>query len=75
VQVDALTFDVRDRSRLTTQDVVPYLAVGANRDLARHWHWGAEILYVPLTVQRDAESSRESDPLTSFRLQLSYRFD
>jgi hypothetical protein len=75
VQVDALTFDVRDRSRLMTQDVVPYLAVGANRDLARHWHWGAEILYVPLTVQRNAESSRESDPLTSFRLQLSYRFD
>jgi hypothetical protein len=55
--------------------VVPYLAIGANRDLARHWHWGAEILYVPLTVQRNAESSRESDPLTSFRLQLSYRFD
>lgn len=73
VQVNALTYDVKDRSRLTTKDVVPYLAIGANRDLTRRWHWGAEVLYVPLTVRRD--DARESDPLTSLRLQLAYSFD
>jgi hypothetical protein len=75
VQVDALAYDVRDRTRLTANDVVAYIALGTSRDLGEHWRCGAEILYVPLTVKRDDESSSESDPLTSLRLQLRYRFD
>ena len=74
VQVDALTFDVRDRSLLQATASKPYVAIGGSRDLDDRWNLGAEILYVPLRVQRDTNSSSSNDPLTSFRLQLRYRF-
>lgn len=73
VQVDALTFDVRDRSRLVARDVLPYFAVGTRRDLSERWSVGMEVLHVPLTVRRDAGASPEHDPLTSLRVQLRYR--
>ena len=74
VQVDALTFDVRDRSLLQATASKPYIAIGGSRDFDQRWNLGAEILYVPLRVQRDSNSSSGNDPLTSFRLQLRYRF-
>jgi hypothetical protein len=74
VQVDAFTFDVHDRSLLQATASKPYIAIGGSRDFDARWNLGAEILYVPLRVQRDANSSTSNDPLTSFRLQLRYRF-
>jgi hypothetical protein len=75
VQVDALTFDVRDRSHLVARDVLPFFVIGAKRDLGAHWSLGTEILYVPLTVRREPDGPREHDPLTSLRLQLRYPGD
>jgi hypothetical protein len=74
VQVDALTFDFRDRSLLKSKASWPYLALGANHDIDRNWKAGAELLYAPLKVQREIDGSTERDPLTSLRLRLSYRF-
>lgn len=75
VQVDALTYGFRDRSRLVSRDDVPYLAAGLGYDLSPSWHVGAEVLYVPLMVLRDPNGSSDNDPLLSFRLQLAYRFN
>lgn len=75
VQVDALTFGYRDRTRLVARDDLPYIAAGVGRALSSHWHVGAEVLYVPLQVLRDPNGSADNDPLLSYRLQLAYRFD
>jgi hypothetical protein len=75
VQLDALTFDVRDRSRLTANGVQRYLVAGLRRDLDRRWSVGAEILYVPLSVRRDPGAGSDNDALTSLRLQLRYQRD
>jgi hypothetical protein len=75
VQVDALTFTVRDRSFLVARGSMPFATIGASRDLDAHWNLGMEVLYVPLRVQREANASSQNDPLTSLRLQLLYRFD
>ncbi|WP_242163804.1 hypothetical protein [Lysobacter sp. M15] len=72
VQVDALTYGVHDLSRLTAKDVLPAIAFGTTRGFGRRWRWGAEVLYVPLQVQRDPDRSTENDPLTSVRLHLRY---
>lgn len=75
VQVDALTFGFRDRSQLLTRDVVPYLAVGFNHPLGARWYAGVEVLYVPLSVRReaDADTDTEQDPLVSLRIRVGYR--
>ena len=73
VHVDALTFDVRDRSRLTANGVRRYVAAGVRHDLDSRWSIGAEVLYVPLSVRRDPDMDTDDDPLTSFRLQLRYQ--
>jgi len=75
VQVDALTFDARDRSRLVARGVLPFVAVGSARDLGAHWRVGVELLHVPLSVRRGPDAPRENDPLTSLRLQVRYRAD
>ena len=72
VQVDAYTYDVHDLSRLTARAVLPVFTVGTTRGFGRRWHWGVEVLYVPLQVRRDADGSTENDPLTSVRLHLRY---
>lgn len=72
VQVDALTNGFRDRSRLVTKGVLPYVALGVGRRWDQRWRIALEILHVPLDVRRQSGASRESDPLTSLRLQLSY---
>ena len=75
VRVDALTFDVRDRSRLMANGVVHYTALGVRRDLGRHWSLGTELLHVPLRVRRGPDAASQSEPLTSLRLQLRYAGD
>jgi hypothetical protein len=74
VQVDALTAGVRDRSLLTSRSTRRFLAIGARYELDRCWSLGAEVLHVPLKVQRGIDSGTESDPFTGLRLQLLYRF-
>ena len=81
VNVNALTTDlidttsvVRDMSQLTARDSWPFLAFGATHDIDKHWNVGAELLYVPLKVQREADGPTERDPLASLRLRLLYRF-
>lgn len=73
VQVDALTFDVRDRSRLVARDVLFFAGIGASRGLNAHWNLGVDVMHVPLRVRRAPGLARENDPLTSLRLQLRYR--
>jgi hypothetical protein len=75
VQVDAFTFGVHDRSLLVARGSMPFATVGASRDLDTQWNLGLEVLYVPLRVQRQPNTSSGNDPLTSVRLQLLYRFD
>jgi hypothetical protein len=75
VEVDALTFSVNDRSRLVARGYLPFATLGGSWDLDRHWNLGAEVLYVPLRVQREIDGPTTNDPLTSVRVQLVYRFD
>ncbi|MGQ0799816.1 MAG: hypothetical protein ACT4NL_06860 [Pseudomarimonas sp.] len=72
VQVDALVFTVRDRSRVLSRSVLPYLAVGTQRSLNAHWSIGAEWLYVPLVVRRSSSGGIEDDPYLGLRVQLRY---
>lgn len=74
VQVDAFTFDEHDRSRLVSRTTLPFTTAGLSVDLDAHWNAALEVLYVPLWVQRDPGGPTQSDPLTSARLQLLYRF-
>lgn len=74
-KVDALTFEVRDRSRLVARGSWPFVTAGASRDLDARWNLGVEVLYVPLPVQRDPGAASRNDPLTSLRMRLVYRFD
>jgi hypothetical protein len=75
VQVDAYTFGVHDRSLLVSRGSMPFATVGLSKDLDPHWNLGAEVLYVPLYVQRVPNTPSQNDSLTSVRLQLLYRFD
>lgn len=74
VQVDALTVDVRDRSYLSARPSWPFATLGASYDLDARWNLGAEVLYVPLRVQRELSGPRRTEALTSLRLRLLYRF-
>ena len=51
---------------------MPFATLGGSRDLDAHWRAGLEVLYVPLHVRRGVDAPRESDPLTSVRLQLRF---
>ena len=73
VQVDALTFDERDRSRLVARGVLPFATVGVTREITPRWDAGIELLYVPLHVRRPPDLVQKSDSLTSVRLQLRTR--
>jgi hypothetical protein len=75
VQVDALTDGVRDRSHLFARGTLHYFTLGAAHDIDAKWSVAAEVLYVPLHVRRGPGATRESDPLTSLRLQVRYRTD
>lgn len=72
VRVDALTYDVRDRSRLVARDVLPFATLGVQHGLSGRFSVGVELLHVPLTVRRTEGADRERDGLTSLRVQLRY---
>ena len=72
VQVDALTFDVRDRSRLVANGVLRFAALGVRRDFGRRWSLGAEFLHVPLSIRRGPDAASQREPTNSLRLQLRF---
>lgn len=72
VQVDARVFTVIDNSRLVARGVLPYLAVGLGHDFGSRWRAVAELLHVPIDVQRTS-GNVENDALTSLRVQLVYK--
>jgi hypothetical protein len=74
VQVDAYTYDVHDRSRLVAHDVLPFVTAGLQREIGARWVWGAEVLFVPLSVRRTAGAPSERDDFLDLRVQLRYRF-
>jgi hypothetical protein len=74
VDVDALVFAVRDRSRLVTRAQLPYVALGGEREIDARWRLGVELLYVPLTVRRPGAPT-SNDGLASLRIRLAYRGD
>lgn len=73
VQVDALTRDFRDRTLLIARGARPFFTAGVRRDLGARWSVAAEVLHVPLQVRREIGAARESDPLTSVRVQVRYQ--
>lgn len=73
VQVDALTYDVHDLSRLDARTTVPLLALGTSRGFGGRWRLAVEVLHVPLQLRRTPSGGREHAPLTSLRVQLRYQ--
>ena len=53
----------------------PWFALGGRYDFDRCWTLAAELLHVPLRVQREGNGRRETDPFTGVGLQLRYRFE
>lgn len=72
VQLDALTYGTRDRSRLSSHASHRYFAVGGGRRFGRDWWLAAEVLHVPLRVRRAMDGRPERDAYTGVRLQLGY---
>jgi hypothetical protein len=73
VQVDALTYGLRDLSRLVSHGYQSYVALGGGRQGPR-WGVRAELLYVPLRVKRAADRPVGTDPLLTLRIQVSRAF-
>ncbi len=71
-QVDALTFGVRDRTRLVTDGSLESLAAGYSLAAWEALRVGAEVLYMPLDVKRPDRADTESDDLVQLRLLVSY---
>jgi hypothetical protein len=75
VQVDALVFQLRDRSHLASDGMLRWFAIGTRYALDPHWSVAAEFLRVPLNVRRPPAFATEADPLNSVRVQLRYTID
>lgn len=71
-QVDALTFDFRDRSLLFADGETLSLTAGATWKILERAKLGFEVFYSPLSVERLGQE-RESDDLLHARVQLRYR--
>ena len=72
VQVDALTYGYRDRTRLTANATRHGFTLGFRRALGSGWSLAGEVLHVPLPVRRNPLQSVGNDPFTGLRLQLAY---
>lgn len=73
-QVDALTFDVRDRSVRTTDGTIRTFRAGVLHRPARRWEWLVSADYTPLDVRRPPDREEENDPFWSVRLMARYLF-
>ncbi len=72
-RVDALTGEVRDRSRLTADGVVWHVAAGVGYELSPRLRVDGQVFYSPLSVRRPGEARTGDDPLVNGRLLLAYR--
>lgn len=86
VQVDALVYDARDRTRLVARDLLPFVTVGLRQRLSERWSVAAEVLHVPMQRRLgpghphehgpggDHADDRpvEDDAYTGLRLQLAW---
>ncbi len=75
VQVDALVFQLHDRSHLASDGMLRWFAIGTRYEVNPRWSVAAEFLRVPLDVRRPPEFATERDPLNSVRVQLRYTID
>lgn len=87
VQVDALVYDARDRTRLVVRDTLPYFTLGLQRALGARWSVAAELLHMPMErrvgpghphehgpgEEHVDERPLESDPYTGLRVQVAWR--
>jgi hypothetical protein len=73
VQVDALTFGFRDRSRLDVDATRPFLALGGERAFGAHWRASLHWLHAPLPMRRGTDAPRERDDYGALRLALAWR--
>jgi hypothetical protein len=73
VQVDALTFGVRDRSRLEVEATRPFFGLGAERGFGAHWRASLHWLHVPLPVRRGFDAPRERDDYGAPRVAIAWR--
>lgn len=74
VQVDARLESAHDRTKLTSDGPMPWLAAGVRYRLDRDWSVALEVLHVPLEVRRPPGFSPVRDSLTSWRSQLRREF-
>jgi hypothetical protein len=72
VQVDALTYGVRDRSRLVANGWRPFLSIGVQARLSPRWQASAQWLHVPLPVRRGSDAAREHDDFDGLRVQVAW---
>lgn len=86
VQVDALVYDARDRTRLVVRDTLPYVTLGVRHALGERFSLAAELLHMPMERRVGAghphshepgeahEDDRPlvSDPYTGLRLQIAW---
>lgn len=86
VQVDALVYDARDRTRLVVRDTRPFFAAGVRRHLGGHWSVAAEVLHMPMSrrigpghphahepgEEHADDRPVDGDPYTGLRVQLAW---
>ena len=86
VQVDALVYDARDRTRLAVRDTLPFFTLGLRRALGARWSIAAELLHMPMERRvgpghpHEHEPGEEhvddrplrSDPYTGLRVQVAW---
>jgi hypothetical protein len=73
-QVDALTFGIRDRTRLVTDGWTFAATAGVSFPLSSTVRLAAEAYYAPLDVVRPPATAADNDGLFNLRSMISYRF-
>ena len=72
-QVDALTFGLRDRTLQRTDGWTYSLTAGARWPLGERTHFGGELFYAPLSVERPPARDEENDDLLNARVMVGFR--
>jgi len=73
-QVDALTFGVRDRTRLEAEGWTAAVTAGVSFPVSTRCRLSLEAFYAPLDVVRPPSSGSDNDPLFNLRSMITYAF-
>jgi len=73
-QIDALTFGVRDRTRLEAEGWTAAVTVGVSFPVSPRCRLSLEAFYAPLDVVRPPSSRSDNDPLFNLRSMITYAF-